>query len=195
MKIEKDLEFLYEIGSLRNVERTWQQFFGRGVANVSEHSFRVMWIALIIAKHENADSDKVLKMALMHDITESRTGDVHHVSRMYTKRDEDSAFSDIIKGTSMGDMEELWKEYEERKTVEAKIVKDADNLDVDIEIEEQWSKGNKMKDAWRHMRDNMYENKFYTETARRIWKAIQESDPNSWQVNCKNRFNDGDWKR
>ena len=44
------------------------------------HTLRVAWIATIIAKNEsNADLAKVVKMALVHDIAESRTGDTHYL--------------------------------------------------------------------------------------------------------------------
>ena len=39
--LEKDLRFLYEIGTLRFVGRTWNQFLASGFANVTEHTFRV----------------------------------------------------------------------------------------------------------------------------------------------------------
>ncbi|MBI1863035.1 HD domain-containing protein [Candidatus Microgenomates bacterium] len=63
-KFTKDLDFLYEIGSLRHLVRTWTQFVRSDVANVSEHIYRVVWIALMIAKHENVTTtDKIMKMA------------------------------------------------------------------------------------------------------------------------------------
>ncbi len=52
MNLKEDIKFLYEVGTLRYVDRTWKQTFGVPVANVTEHTFRVMWIAQIIAKHE-----------------------------------------------------------------------------------------------------------------------------------------------
>lgn len=194
-KNNRNLEFLYELGTMRFIPRMWRQFLNKDFANLSEHIFRVMWIAIIIAKEEKADIDKVIKMALVHDIVESRNSDVNYLSRMYTKRDDESAIQDILKDTSIEDeFLEIFNEYEERKTIEAKIVKDADNLDVDIELQEQYVNGVKVKEDFQVIRDRVYEGLF-TDTAKKMWKEIQNSNPHDWHLKANNRFNDGDWKR
>ncbi len=191
----RNLEFLYEIGTLRFIPRIWRQFLNKDFANLSEHLFRVMWIAIIIAKEENADIDKAIKMALVHDIVESRNSDVHYLSRRYTKRDDENAIQDILKDTSIEkEFLDVFKEYEERKTIEAKIVKDADNLDVDIELQEQYANGVKIKGAFQVVRKRANE-MLFTDTAKRMWKEIQNSNPHDWHVNANNRFTDGDWKK
>ncbi|MCX6807103.1 MAG: HD domain-containing protein [Candidatus Berkelbacteria bacterium] len=79
-KTKRDLEFIYEVGALRFLQRNWKQFLNADFQNISEHTFRVIWIALILAKHENVNShEKIIKMALVHDLSESRTGDAHYV--------------------------------------------------------------------------------------------------------------------
>lgn len=50
--MQKDIDFLFEIGSLRSIARTWNEFLGKDVANVAEHTIRVAWIALTLAKYE-----------------------------------------------------------------------------------------------------------------------------------------------
>jgi len=47
--MKRDVEFLFEVGTLRLIDRTWRQFGGANFANVAEHTFRVMWIAALIA--------------------------------------------------------------------------------------------------------------------------------------------------
>jgi putative hydrolases of HD superfamily len=191
----RNLEFIYEMGTLRFIPRIWRQFLNKDFANISEHIFRVMWTAIIIAKEEKADINKVIKMALVHDIVESRNSDVHYLSRMYTKRDDEKAIQDILKNTSIEkEFLELFNEYEEKKSIEAKIVKDADNLDVDIELQEQYVNGVKIKEDFQMMRDRVYEILF-TDTAKKMWKEIQSSNPHDWHVKGNNRFTNGDWKK
>jgi putative hydrolases of HD superfamily len=133
-------------------------------------------------------------MALVHDIVESRNSDVHYLSRMYTKRDDETAIQDILKNTSIEkEFLDIFNEYKERKSIEAKIVKDADNLDVDIELQEQYVNGVKIKEDFQIMRNRVYEILF-TDTAKKIWKEIQNSNPHDWHVNGNNRFTNGDWK-
>lgn len=166
-------------------------------ANVSEHIFRVAWIALILAKYENVkNTDKLLKMALVHDITESRTGDVNYVSRQYTERKEYKAISDILKDTSLEkEFIDLWEECEKKETIEAKIIKDADNLDVDFELREQAIRGGVLNKTFEEIREHVGEKKLYTETAKKIYQDLKLSNPHDWHKRGNNRFNSGDWKK
>lgn len=198
MNIKRDLEFLYEMGTLRFLSRIWIQLLReKDVANLAEHAFRVAWTAMLIAKHEGADVGKVAKMALVHDISESRTGDAHYVSRLYVERDEERAIKDMFEGTTLGsEFVDLWNEYEERESLEAKCVKDADWLDVDIELLELYSKGEKIGKSkfWHETREEGVYSRLHTETGKQLWKAIYESNPHDWHMNAPNRFNKGDWK-
>ncbi len=167
------------------------------VQNISEHIFRVAWIAQVIAAHEGGvDTGKMVKMALVHDIAESRTGDVHYVSRQYTKRDEALASSDIFAKTALeSEMQALLSEYEARESLEAKIVKDADNLDCDIELKELAALGSTADKALHQVRRQVYERQFFTDTARAMWLALQKSQPHTWHINGRNRLKGGDWAK
>ncbi len=195
MTLKRDLELLYEVGSLRFIERAWKQFLNPDYANLAEHHLRVIWIALLLAKYEGKGNvEKIMKMALVHDVSESRTGDVNYIGRQYTQRNEHKAIKDIFHNTELEkEMIALWNEYEEKKTIEAQIVKDADFLDVDLEIKEQKAKGRNHMKAWEPNRKIVY-NKLFTKSAKKIWKAIQTSKPEDWFINSPNRFNEGDMK-
>lgn len=193
--MKRDLEFLYEIGTLRFIQRTWVQFLTPQFANLAEHHFRVMWLALTIATREGAeDTGRVAKMALVHDVAESRTGDVHYLSRQYVERNEELGLKDMLADTVLEEeFIQLWQEYEARKSLEAKVVKDADNLEVDMELAEQAAMGNKVDQLFAETRKTVAETKLYTQTARNIWDVIQDSDPHDWHRLGRNRLNSGDW--
>lgn len=195
MAIKRDLELLYELGYLRLVPRGWARFLIPPVQNVSEHSFRTIWIALYLARKEGADEAKTLKMALLHDLPESRVGDVDYLNRQFVEQKEDKALSEMLSETIFEDLQELMSEYKKRECLEAKIVKDADNLDVDLELREQAARGFKQPRGWKSIRDHVAENHFYTDSARELYAAIIESDPNDWHLNASNRFKAGDWKK
>jgi putative hydrolases of HD superfamily len=192
--VKRDLELLYEIGALRFVQRAWGQFLITNCQNDIEHTYRVIWIALLLARYEGVtNTEKIIKMALVHDLSESRTGDVHYVSRLYTQRNEEKAIEDILKNTTIGEeMLELWKEYEKKESIEAKIVKDADNLDVDIELKELEAQGSVLNKVWTR---EVIKDVFYTESAKKMWEEIKKSNPHDWHVNGPNRLNSGDWKK
>lgn len=179
---KRDVEFLYEVGCLRFIPRMWRQF-NPHFANLAEHMLRVIWIGIIIAKYEKADTGKVVKMALVHDLGESRTGDAHFLAKLYTTRDEDKAVNDILEDTALkGEFLELWREYEKRDSIESKIVKDADNLDVDFELQEQAIKGVGLRDHWRKDREQGVYPNLYTDTAKKMWEMIYASGPNDWLI-------------
>ncbi len=193
MDLKKDVNFLYEIGTLRFVKRTWGQFLSPEFSNVTEHTFRVIWISLILTKHEKADSSRVLKIALIHDVPETRTGDVNYLSKMFTSRDEEKAINESTKDTSIEEYKELLDEFEKQETIESRIVKDADNLDADLELVEQHSKGNSLLKDWKDIRLRVRD-KLFTETAKKMFDIIQDSNPHEWHLTGSNRYTKGDWK-
>ena len=196
---KRDIEFLFEIGSLRFTQRTWKRFLNPDVENLTEHHFRVCWIALLIAKHENIkNTEKILKMALVHDLAESRTGDADYLSRQYVVRNEKLGIEDIFSDTVLqNEFVTLWSEYEKKETIEAKIIKDADNLAVDFEIREQESKGNRIGEGggWKEIRRYIASEKLYTKTAKAIWKSLHTANPHDWHYKGRNRRNQGDWRK
>lgn len=196
MSAKRDIEFLYEMGSLRFVQRTWKRFLNVDFQNLAEHHMMVTWTALLIAKHEKvAGTDKIMKMAIVHDIAESRTGDVDYLSRQYVTRDEELGIKDMLKSTELEkEFLELWEEYEDRETIEAKIVKDADNLVIDLELREQYTKGLRTDMMFSDYRDQLEKKIFFTKTAERLAREIKKANPHDWHRLGRNRHNAGDWK-
>ncbi len=198
MTMKRDIEFLYEASAFRFVDRTWKHFLYPGAANNAEHAFRVAWIALTLARMEKVrDHEKVLKMALIHDLAESRCGDVNYVQRQYVTRDEHAAIGDMLADTiHEEDMREVLREYEERKTKAAQVVKDADNLDVDLELREAHAQGIALRDLWKENRDTYLPPKLYTASAKKLRKALVAANPHDWHFLApRNRFRGGDWKK
>ncbi len=195
--LSNDIDFLFEMGSIRFIERTWRRFLHEDFANLAEHHFHVFWIAMIIAAHEkNVDTGKMAKMVLVHDIAESRTGDVDYLSRQYVERHEELGISDMLQHTAIeAEFRALWDEYHERKSIESKIIKDADNLDVDFELAEQHARGSTLLTVKHPMRDIVAETKLYTKTAKRIYDQLKGKDPHNWHYKSRNRINQGDWKQ
>ena len=188
MSTQRDIEFLYELGSLRNVPRGWRQHIGLDVASVLEHTYRVIWLSLVIARMEGVKSEeKILKMAMIHDGAEARVSDHSIVQKVYVKADEKTASHDMLDATIFEDYEQILDEYEQRQSIEAKIVKDADNLDIDLELKELTEMGSQMPKKFAWNRILVRKEKLYTESARQIWDEIQNSDPSSWLMK-KNKF-------
>jgi putative hydrolases of HD superfamily len=198
MSLKRDVEFMYELGALRLIPRQWSRFHLSHVQNLAEHHYRVVWLALLIAAREGqGDPAKIMKMAIVHDIAESRTGDVDYIARQYVDRNEDQAIKDMLKDTALEkDFLAIIQEYEKRESIEAKIVKDADNLDVDMDLREQGTMGHQLTKDWIKQRKFVGDNKLYTKTARHLHAAIWADNPHDWHIKSpSNRLNGGDWKK
>jgi putative hydrolase of HD superfamily len=150
---------------------------------------------MVLASHEkNVDVTKVAKMVMVHDIAESRTGDADYLARQYVERNEELGIRDMLLGTNLEDeFVSLWLEYEHKASKEAKLVKDADNLEIDFEIAEQEAIGQILPKFWHENRAFVAKEKLYTPTAKRIYKALLTSDPHTWHTEGRNRRNAGDW--
>ena len=96
----RDIDLLFEVGSLHNVPRAWKQILGLQVGNIVEHILRVMLIAMVIARREGVkDEEKIMKMALFHDLAESRTLDSAFIHKEYVERYEEKAITDMLSST------------------------------------------------------------------------------------------------
>lgn len=191
--LRRDAELLYEVGTLRHIARTWVQFGGEPLANVAEHTLRVAWIGIILAAHEGADAGRVAQLALVHDLSEGRTGDAHYLASMYVERNERGAVRDSVAATALEDgVADLWREWEEGVTLEARIVSDADSLDVDLELME-WAARGHLPSTWNGIRKSI-DRQLHTPTAQRLVAAIRATDPHDWHMRGRNRATAGDWR-
>ncbi len=177
------MDFLFEIGSLRNIPRAWIQHLGVPCASNLEHTMRVIFLALLIARREKkGDEATIIKMALAHDLPETRTADLAYVHKVYSKTDDMRAARDLFAGTSFADFEDIHALYEKRDTIEAKMVKDADNLDIDIELKEFEEQGHKLPAKWKAMRKFVRDKKLYTKTAKKLWDDVQKANVAQWHM-------------
>jgi len=184
---KRDIEFLFEIGSMRNVQRAWRQQFGVDVANNNEHAFRVTFIALILARAEGVkDEEKIMKMALVHDLEESRTADHSRFHKPYININKEKASKEIFEDTSLYNLyEDIIKEYEKRESIESQVVKDADQLDVNFELKELEERGHKIPDKWAESRKSIKDRTFYTNSARELFDLLKDADVSDWYVDIE----------
>jgi len=138
------LATLIELQRLKRLERTGWTLRGlpNGTESVASHSFGVCATAMMLADEVKArglevNCERVLRMALLHDWAETRVGDLPKTATGYfgadvRKEAETSAFADIVAalGPAESEYRELYKDYEERASLEARLVKAADVIDL-----------------------------------------------------------------
>ncbi|MCF8145683.1 MAG: HD domain-containing protein [Deltaproteobacteria bacterium] len=148
--LKRMVEFMFEMGMLKRTPRTGYQFLGSGRESVADHTFRTAVIGYALASMEpEADREKVILMCLFHDFPEARTGDHNYVNKKYVTVDEEKAVQDQVQGLPFGDeVSRLIQEFNGLETLEARLSKDADQLDLILELKEQLDLGNTQAEEW-----------------------------------------------
>lgn len=177
MDTNKIVNFFFEIATLRRLTRSHRQMIEEVSDNISDHSFRVAIIGMVLANLEQCDEDRVLKMCLFHDVVEARTGDANFINQQYVDLHEDEARKDQMEGLPIkSEVLELLKGYERRESKESIVAKDADLLDQIILQQEYFYKDEKNGKIWQ----NHTERSLKTESAKKLARKIRESNPFEW---------------
>jgi len=146
---EHVLNFIEEIGKLKNLSRTGWRFHGiiGDTESISDHCYRVSLLAMLlgdvlVSHHEvELDMDKVMRIALLHEIAEARIGDIpfpafRYIDEEYKSKAEERAVDEIL--NSLGRIGrkyyELWREFEECSSLEGRLVRAADKLELMIQV-------------------------------------------------------------
>ena len=141
------LSTLIELQRLKRLDRTGWTLRGlpNGTESVASHSFGVSVTAMLLAdkcvsQGIAVDLEKVLRIALLHDWAEVRVGDMPRTATLYfgsaaRKEAETAAFLDVVdKVDTDGSYADLYVDYERRESLEARLVKAADVLDLLIQV-------------------------------------------------------------
>lgn len=103
--------------------------------SIAGHMYRMSLITFLLDENQSLDRVKCMEMALVHDLAEAVVGDITPycgVSKEEKRNREFVAMEDIAKlaGPSYHRLMELFHEYEQGESAEAKFVKDLDRLDM-----------------------------------------------------------------
>lgn len=171
-------DFLFEAGMLKRTPRTGLQFLGTGSESVAEHSFRVACIGYVLARLEpEVDELKLIKMCLLHDLHEARTGDQNYMNKKYVSVDEDRAVADMTEHLPFGDdLTDTVREFNTGASREAMLANDADQLDLIAMLKERKDLGNAYAQEWIHFALK----RLKTDTGRRLAEELVRTDSTRW---------------
>jgi len=140
------------LGSLKNQARLGWLIEGipKSIAeDVAQHSFEATMYALLIGyelekKGENIRMDKLLSMTLLHDLAEAFVGDVvKYLKDRIGGLKEQVEFEAIKEQIKIDYIVNIYKEYVEDNSIEAKIVRLADLLATFIQAKRYYNQGYK----------------------------------------------------
>ena len=147
MKAEAILSFIEEIGILKSLPRTGWLIHGiKNGESIADHCYRMTLLSMLladtlVAKGLQLDTEKVMRLSLLHEIAEARIGDIPFTVLTYIPEEvkeigERKAVTSMLeKFGSIGKWyQELWEEFEQNETIEAKLVRAADKLELMIQV-------------------------------------------------------------
>lgn len=136
---DRIIDTLLSLDTLSDLPRTgWLLRGVRPCESIADHSFGVALVALLLtdalrAEGSSVDGERVLRMALVHDAPEARTGDVPMpVKTREAERALDEVDARLARELLPDALFASWKEAEAGESLEARIVKAADKLQMMI---------------------------------------------------------------
>lgn len=128
-RFNKQLEFIREIDKVKSIFRQTPLMDKSRKENDAEHSWHLASMVLILGEYapEGTDLFRAMKMVLIHDLVEIDAGDAYLFDEAANvgKEEREQEAADRIFGILPDDIGnevmELWQEFEERKTNEAKF--------------------------------------------------------------------------
>jgi putative hydrolase of HD superfamily len=132
------VDFLLSAGAMKNLPRTGWRLAGiKDCESVADHAFRVALLALVLGELvEGVDRDKLLRMALLHELPESLVTDLPRRSVKLLGGDvkwraERDTWSQLLPpGQVRDEWRALWEEFDAGQTLEARLAKAADKLEM-----------------------------------------------------------------
>ena len=149
-------------GKLKELKRTgWVESGVPDPESVADHSYRVALLAMAISDHEGLDSQKTMRMALLHDLAESTVGDLTPRQKQRPQEKLESVAMMKILATLPEKVSQLycqvWDEYQRNETPEARLVHSSDKIEMLIQAKEYEEKGIKLDQFWETNIDPEYE--------------------------------------
>ncbi|MBM3216505.1 HD family hydrolase [Candidatus Poribacteria bacterium] len=159
------LDLLHSLEALKNLPRTGWRLRGiRDGESIADHCFRTSFAAMMLAdalrgRGYDLDAERILRMALLHEIAEARIGDIPfpalaHLPESEKAAAEESAARYLLEPLGgLGDQyRDIWQEYEARETPESLVVRVADKLEMLLQAWEYERAGARgLEDFWRNV--------------------------------------------
>ena len=135
-RLEQQLAFLMEIDKMKSVSRrTMLTDLSRRETD-AEHSWHIALMALLLAEYAGprVDVNRVIRMALVHDLVEIYAGDTfaYDSQGKETQRSREEAAAGrlfaLLPGGQGEELRALWEEFDARETADAQFAAAVDRL-------------------------------------------------------------------
>jgi len=141
-RLSRQLQFIAEAGRLKGVLRQTMLADPARRENSAEHSWHLTVLALTLAEYAPSGTDlaRVVAMLAVHDLVEVDAGDLSAYAPPPDQARQQAAelaaadrLFKLLPADQAGSMRQLWDEFEERATLEARFARALDRLQPILE--------------------------------------------------------------
>ena len=130
------MEFILEIDKEKQIKRKTLQSNGKDFEDDAQHAWHMAIMTLLLNEYANEEIDvlKTISMLLIHDLVEIDAGDTYAYDSQGLKTQSTreamaaNRIFNLLPEDQAKKMFDLWNEFEERKTAEAKFARVLDNF-------------------------------------------------------------------
>jgi putative hydrolase of HD superfamily len=137
------VEFFQTVLKLKSIPRQgWKDKLGmKNPESVADHCYSMTVMAMIVSDLKKLDTEKIIKMSLLHDLAETVTGDLvpDQESKPEKKKLENLAMKAILGNLAKSQKSQYWKiwqEYQRNSSKEAQLLHQIDKLEMAIQATE-----------------------------------------------------------
>ena len=166
--IQEIVDFCKSVGSLKRISRKgWASWVKvKQPESVADHSFRSAILAMCLSDSKGLNTEKIIRMALLHDVHEALTGDYDYFDKKKIGIDEvkdreekaiNSIFS-VLPETIKEKYILLADEYRRQETEDANLVRQIDQIEMimqALEYEREGYDKTKLQAFWDDVRKNL----------------------------------------
>ncbi len=174
-------EFFFEIGYLKRLPRAGWILAGSDTAEtVGTHVFRTALIGFVLALMEGVDPWRTAVMCLVHDIPETRIGDLHAISKRYIGQDdaERKAIDEVLRSLPddiSGPLSDLFADFRSGGP-ESMVAREADILECLYQAHEYFASGFV---GAKHLIPSLT-SRLKLDCSKKLSKSAGIADPNQW---------------
>lgn len=137
MRLQQQIAFILEIDKLKKIMRRAPLLDKSRTENSAEHSWHLAMMVMVLAEYAEpgVNINRILRMLLIHDLVEIDAGDTFlydESPKAHLKAERELKAAQRLYGLLPNDLGSelmtLWKEFEERKTADAKFAAGIDRL-------------------------------------------------------------------
>jgi putative hydrolase of HD superfamily len=172
-----NLDFLLTISNLKKTKRTgWLRNGIESAESIADHMHRMALISWIL-DDPSLNRDRLIKMAIVHDLAEATVGDItpdDSITKEEKERMERDAMDEFVKMLGNTDhaqeLKELWEEYEAGNTPEAIACKDIDKFEMILQAYEYESEYQTKLDSFFASTNGRFKNPKMIEMVAELYK-------------------------